>query len=139
MKNFWKPKRRIYSSETVKSFSIIKKLKKEKKINEAFLTTLSNLSLEEIIALKLEKTTEIINHRLYNLSIYKGLANVCRKAAIMWALAAARTHVEAALILGISRRNLYYLSKKYGIRKYFKDKTNLSMEDSYQKFEDSSF
>ena len=45
----------------VKYFSISKKLKRERRITEEFEVMLNNLSLEEIIALKLELASKILN------------------------------------------------------------------------------
>ena len=48
----WKTK--INRKSKTKYYSILNKLLKEKKINKEFNSIISNLSLEEIIALKLE-------------------------------------------------------------------------------------
>ena len=49
----WKKKLKSYQGKN-KDYSFRNKLKKEKKLNDSFETILSTLTLEEIIALKLE-------------------------------------------------------------------------------------
>ena len=56
-----------------KNYSFIFKMKKEKKINDQFLNLLSSLTLEEIIALKLELSIQLVKHKFYNFPIWKAL------------------------------------------------------------------
>ena len=49
-----------------KNYSFISIMKKERKVDEEFLSILSSLNLEEIIALKLEMSVRLTKHKLYN-------------------------------------------------------------------------
>ena len=54
-----------------KNYSISKKLKLENRIDEDFEARLNNLSLEDIIALKLELSSKTYKGKFYGLQLYK--------------------------------------------------------------------
>ena len=54
------------SSKKQNNYSFISIMKRKKRINENFMIILSSLSLEEVIALKLELSIQSINNKLYN-------------------------------------------------------------------------
>ncbi len=54
--------------ETVKSYNIKKELLKEKKINKDFCNKLHSITIEDIIALKLELAAESVKGKLFGLS-----------------------------------------------------------------------
>ena len=56
---------------TTNNKSIITKLKDQNKINDSLLIGISSLSLEELIAVKLELAAEHINNRLYGFDIWR--------------------------------------------------------------------
>ena len=70
----WKNK--VNKKSKTKYYSILNKLKKEKKINKEFESIISNLSLEDIIALKLELSTKPVGNRLYGLPIWDNLVKI---------------------------------------------------------------
>jgi len=103
----------------IKYYSISKKLKRDKKITEEFEVMLNNLSLEEIIALKLELASKIIKGKLYGLNIYNNLPVIAKDAAVKYAFSACRTKAAAAAMLGISYRRLMQLQKEYNYSSFF--------------------
>jgi hypothetical protein len=66
----WQKKNNEYKGKSY-YYSTINKLKKDKKIDDRFETMLSSLSLEEIIAVKLELSSRYMNNRMYNFQIWK--------------------------------------------------------------------
>ena len=94
----WQKKRNEVKGKSY-YYSTINKLKKEKKIDEVFLSRISSLTLEEVIALKLETAARYINHKLYNFPIWKSLHNVCREAVLHFALSSTRSLNDAASFL----------------------------------------
>ena len=62
----WKKRKRIHKGKN-DSYSVARKLRKEKKSDEAFEVKLNNLSLEELIALKLELSSNEVGGALYGL------------------------------------------------------------------------
>ncbi len=105
--------------ESIKYYSISKKLKRNKLITEDFEVMLNNLSLEEIIALKLELASKIVRGKIYGLNIYNTLPAIAKDAAIKYAISACRTKKNAAAMLGISYRRLKQLQQQYNIYGYF--------------------
>lgn len=99
--------------------STLKKLRKEGKINEQFEVQLGNLTLEEIIAIKLELSSRTLNSPLYGLPLWQSLINIVQDAVLKFAISSTNTSSEAARVLGIDQKNLVPLIKKFKIYDYF--------------------
>ncbi len=117
----WKRKRN-YNGKN-KNYSISKKLRKDRKSNEEFEIMLGSLTLEEIIALKLELATKSISNRMYGFPIWHSLHNIVQDAVFKYAYSATRTTSEAMRFLGLQENWFHKLQKKYGIDDYFVEKT----------------
>ena len=65
-----------------KNYSIKKKLKLENKIDEDFEMRLNNLTLEDIIALKLELSSKNYKGKFYGLQLYKYIQDIARDAVV---------------------------------------------------------
>tara|TARA_Y100000593_G_scaffold94591_1_gene194477 strand:+ start:3069 stop:3434 length:366 start_codon:yes stop_codon:yes gene_type:complete len=102
-----------------KYYSISKKLKKENKITEEFEIIIDNLSLEDIIALKLELSAKLFKGKLYGFSLYKAIVDIAKDAVLKFAISATNSKRMAAFMLGISYRQLKYLQKKKNLENYF--------------------
>ena len=63
---------------------------------------LNNLSLEEIIGLKLELAARSVGNMLYGLPILTSLPYITRDAILKYSLSATRSKKEAARFLGIN-------------------------------------
>ena len=116
----WKRKKN-YNGKN-KNYSITNKLRKERKSNEEFEIMLNNLSLEEVIALKLELATKNISNRMYGIPIWSSLLHVVQDAVFKYALSSTRTQAEAMRMLGLKEQNLHELNKKFKPEDYFLDK-----------------
>lgn len=116
----WKRKKN-YNGKN-KNYSISNKLRKERKSNEEFEIMINNLSLEEVIALKLELATKNISNRMYGIPIWSNLLHVVQDAVLKYALSATRTQAEAMRMLGLKESDLHTLKKKYKPKDYFLDK-----------------
>ena len=110
----WKKKLREYKGK-YSNYSIRNKLTKEKKINSDFEVILNSLTLEEIIALKLELASLYINNKLYNFPIYKSIKYITKEACLKFALSATRTYGDAASFLGMNESDLRKEIKKFKI------------------------
>ncbi len=111
----WKKKLKEYKGKYSK-YSIRNKLTKEKKINSDFEVLLNNLTLEEIIALKLELSSLYINNKLYNFPLYKSIKYIIKESLLIFALSATRTTRDASNLLGIRERDIYVEIKKFNIK-----------------------
>lgn len=114
-------KRKVDKKSKTRYYSILNKLRKEKKINKEFELVISNLSLEDIIALKLELSTRPVSNRLYGLPIWENLLRITQEAVLKYAVSATRSQGEAMRFLGLAKTNYGPLIKKYEIHSFFKE------------------
>ena len=110
----WQKKRNEIKGKSY-YYSTINRLQKEKKIDEVFLSRINQLTLEELIAIKLESAARFINHKLYGFPIWKALHYVCREAVLMFALSSTRSLNDAASFLGINQNEFKENLKKFNI------------------------
>jgi transcriptional regulator of acetoin/glycerol metabolism len=115
-----KPKPYRYIDHTIKRYSsLLKKLKEEGKINEEFEVFLNGLSLEEVIALKLDLSSRTLKSPLYGLPLWYNLHQIVEDAIIKFAVSTTRTSSEAARVLGLSQRTLFKIMDKFFVYDYF--------------------
>ena len=115
----WKKKKKLNGAK--RSYSLVRKLRKEGKTTEEFETMLSFLSLEELIGLKLELASMAVDNRLFGLSLWHGMPFIVREALLKYAVSATRTKAECMNFLGLKRQNYYDLSKKYKMENFFSE------------------
>ena len=65
----WKNKRDKKPYTKYSKYSIINKLKSEKKITDIVLNNINNISLEDLIAIKLELSTRYLYGKFYGIPI----------------------------------------------------------------------
>tara|TARA_Y100000310_G_scaffold149396_2_gene148726 strand:- start:20793 stop:21110 length:318 start_codon:yes stop_codon:yes gene_type:complete len=100
---------------------VCNKLRKERKITEEFEVMMNNLTLEELIAVKLELATKTVRGKLYGIPIWHSLNDIVKDAVLKYALSATRTQNEAARFLGLNASYLNNLIKKYGVSSFFEE------------------
>tara|TARA_R110002020_G_C16016168_1_gene751569 strand:- start:63 stop:434 length:372 start_codon:yes stop_codon:yes gene_type:complete len=113
----WKTK--IDRRSKTKYYSIISKLRKEKKITKDFEILVSGLPLEDLIALKLELSTRSVSNRLYGLPIWDNMHRITQEAVLKYAVSATRTQGEAMRFLGLRYKYFNVLMRKYNIHTFF--------------------
>jgi hypothetical protein len=116
----YKKQKKIYGKN--KNYSVINKLLKEENINENFLLIMNNISLEDLIALKLEISAKSSGGDIFGIPIWYSLRDICRDATLKFAISAARTKAEAATFLGISISTLKDYIEKYDIKNFFEER-----------------
>tara|TARA_R110000824_G_scaffold56656_2_gene154912 strand:+ start:502 stop:870 length:369 start_codon:yes stop_codon:yes gene_type:complete len=121
----WENKRSRFKKPNQDYYSISNKLKVNGKIDEKFEIMLSSLTLEEIIALRLELAAKVVNYKLYGTNIWNSLPSIVQEAVLKYAYSAARTKGEMASFLGINKTSLKRLLKKYDITNYFMKETEV--------------
>ena len=107
------------SSKKGKNHSFINLMKRERRINENFMNILSTLSLEEVIALKLETSIQNINNKLYNFPLWSALPNITRDALLRYAMSACQSKKDMARFLGIPLNKFNDIIKKYKTEELF--------------------
>ena len=114
----WKKKNRIYKGKNF-YYSLRNKLKEDKKITDDFEIMFNNLTLEELIALKLELSSYNINNKLYNFPIISNILYICKDACFKYALSSCRTKMEAARMLGMNEQQFTEEVRKYKSESFF--------------------
>ena len=110
----WKKKLREYKGRNY-TYSLRKKLRREKRTSDDFEAMIHNLSLEELIGLKLELAASHINNKLYNFPVYKSLRYIVKEACLHFALSSTRTFGDAASFLGMREGELHKEVNKFKI------------------------
>jgi DNA-binding protein Fis len=111
--------RKRYVKPDQEYYSLSNKLRSEKKITEEFEVMMCSLTLEDIIALRLELAAKSVNHKLYGFKLWQTLPKIARDAVLKYAYSAARTKGEAASFLGITKSDLNKYLKKFDIKNFF--------------------
>ena len=93
--------------------SIAAQLRNEHRSNDEFEIMLQNLTLEEMISLKLELSAKTTNKKLFGFNLWRSIPDITRCAVLTYANKAARTKREAASFLGISMYEYYLYLKRY--------------------------
>ena len=96
------------STQNSKKGSYISELRSEGRINEDFLNTVSELKLEELIAVKLEVSSRMTKGKLYNFPIWYSLPSVCRDACMKFA-----SKSDMASLLGIPYNVFVQIYREY--------------------------
>jgi hypothetical protein len=95
-------------------YSFSKFLRKDNKSSDEFEFMLNKLTLEEIIALKLELSSKTLNGKLYGFNLWNNLPKLIKEALILFAVSATSTIDEAQTLLGVSNhKNFLLILKRY--------------------------
>jgi len=99
-----------------KDYSVIKSLKNKEKIDKNFLSKVDNISLEDLIAVKLELAVKAAGGYLYGLQILRSLDNLVKESIYKFALSSTRSKVEAARLLGLDIKTFDKRLNKFKIK-----------------------
>jgi uncharacterized membrane-anchored protein len=106
-------------------YSLSNKLRKDGKSSEEFEILFNNLSLEEVIGLKLELASKFgLRGKLYGLPIWYSLRTIVKDAVLKYAVSATRSKREAARFLGLHEQSLNILLRKHKVDKYFEEEVD---------------
>ena len=95
--------------------SLLRKLRKEEKINKKLENLINQLTLEELISIKLELASESVRGKFFGFPIFKAVRQITKEAMVTFALSATTSHSKAASLLGLSLSELKRYIKKYDI------------------------
>lgn len=97
------------------NYSIINKLKDQNKLNDQMLACINSLTIEDLLAVKLELSTNLLNHRLYGFDIWNKMAAITKEAVLKFSLSVSKNKTDAARFLGITQQNFRRALKSYNI------------------------
>jgi hypothetical protein len=116
----WAKRDRAITKGVYYRFSHADNLRKQNKSSPEFEFMLNNLTLEEIIALKLELTSKSINYKLSGMKLWASIPFFCKQAMLNYAASICKSHHEAALFLGLDYSQYLEILKKYGSEELLK-------------------
>ena len=101
--------------------SIITKLRDQSKLDDSLLVLISNLTLEDLIAIKLELSCDLINNRLYGFDIWRNSNKIVQEAILKFAISTTKSKKDAARFLDLTYLEFKKLLRKYEVESYFED------------------
>ncbi len=104
--------------------SVVNKLLDNNILNESNLTFIDSMTLEDLIAVKLELSARYINNKLYAFNLLSNTNRLVKEAIIKFAISATQSKVDAARFLGIDYEVLRKLVNEYGLQDYFDEINN---------------
>ena len=102
--------------------SIINKLRDNNLVSDDLLVLVNNMSLEDIIALKFELSSEMLKNRMYGFDIWRNSKYVVQEAMLKFSISATESKKDAARFLGLDYVAFSKLIKKFKIQEYFDNK-----------------
>ena len=107
------------SSLTRRNKSVIFKLTNEGYLDNTVLVNINNITLEDLIAIKLELAIKQVNNRLYGFDIWRRSGYIIREALLKFAISATQSKMDAARFLGVNYLDFKKLIKKYELEDHF--------------------
>ena len=104
-----------------KNISLSKRLRREGKSSEPFEIMLATLTLEEILALKLECAARLSGGKVYGYHLWSNLTEIIKEAMYNAVISVTNTNKDAARVLGITNKTFNKLKTKYNIREEYID------------------
>ena len=101
--------------------SIINKLTHEGVVSQDLLVLINNLTLEDLIAIKLELSCALVKNKLYGIDFWSNSCYIIREALLKFAISVSKSKKDAARFLGLDLREFNTQYKKYNIESYFKE------------------
>jgi len=101
------------SSKNEKKVTFVSELKRDGRISEEFLNVVSDLTLEELISVKLELSAKMFNGKLYNFPLWYNLPYIIRESLLNFVNRNCKTKVDMSNTLGIPYEQFIQIYKKY--------------------------
>lgn len=110
---------------TTSNKSVISYLKSKNVINDELLVLINNLTLEDLIALKLELSSRLLNNRLYGFDIWRKSKYIVQEAILKYAISTTVSKKDAARFLGLTYTEFAKTFRKFKIDDYFKSSEDI--------------
>ena len=104
-----------HNRSTTINTSIISKLKDQALVTDETLVAINAISLENLIALKLELACNHINNRLYGFDIWRNSVYIVKDALLKFAISTTKSKKDAARFLGLTYADFRLACKKFKI------------------------
>lgn len=103
------------SSKREKKLTFISELRKQGRINQDFLDKASEMTIEELIAIKLELSAKMIAGKLYSFPIWYTLPFIVRESLLKFVDRNCSSKIDMANTLGLPYEQFIQMYKKYKI------------------------
>jgi len=97
-----------------KNYSKIDELKKLNKIDDQFVFQVENLTLEDLISIKLESTLRNINFKFFNFPLWHSMHKIVAEAMVNSIITVAKNNTEASRILGLDYKQYRSYLSEFG-------------------------
>ena len=104
---------------STKNKSIASKLINDGIASEDLLVLVNSISLEDIIALKLELSSRILQNRFYGFDIWRNTNYIVKDALLKFAIANTNSKKDAARFLNLNYSAFSRLIKKFEVDKFY--------------------
>jgi hypothetical protein len=101
-RNYQTPANRYLKNSTRRWFSYVNLLREQGKLNEQVETAIHNLTLEDLIVIKMELSTRTQKSPLFGIPLLDTIQTIVTEAMLKYAISVTLTPSEAAASLGIS-------------------------------------
>lgn len=88
-------------------------MKEKGTINDDFISRLADISLEDVIALKLESTARLMGGRFWAVPVISGLREICEESIFKFVLSCSRDTQAAITSLGLTQEKFLGLKFRY--------------------------
>ena len=105
-----------------RSYSISQLLRNQNRNSDEFEVMVNALTIEELIALKLELSNKLLKSRMYGFNLWKNIPSIIHDSVLKFALSTCKSKKDASRFLGMNLRTLNNLIKKYELEEYFENK-----------------
>jgi len=106
---------------TTKNKSVILALKAKNLLNDSLLVCINNLTLEDLIAIKLELSARHLNNRPYGFDIWRKSGYIIKEALLKFAVSTTHSKKDAARFLGLTYSEFKKVMRKYKVENYFEN------------------
>jgi len=90
-------------------------------LQDDLLVNINKLSLEDLIAVKLELSANNINNRLYGFDLWKQTTHIVKNSLLKFALSTTKSKKDAARFLGLTYSEFRRVLQKYNVKEYFSE------------------
>jgi len=88
-------------------------------LQDDLLVSINKLSLEDLIAIKLELSANNINNRLYGFDLWRQSNNIVKEALFKFAVSTTKSKKDAARFLGLTYLEFKRVMSQYTVDNYF--------------------
>jgi hypothetical protein len=106
---------------TTKNKSVILALKAKNLLDDSLLVCINSLTLEDLIAIKLELSANHINNRPYGFDIWRKSGYIIKEALLKFALSTTNSKKDAARFLGLTYNDFKKAIRKYKVTTFFEE------------------